>query len=303
MNAIAAPPPAGPVHDGGHLGAALLFSIILHAILILGIGFHFARPAPSVPTLDVTLVNTSNAEAPKHADFLAQADNAGGGNSDRAHRPGAPFSGPLPVPQEGIAPVPLTPASAAERTASGPHILTTTGKTATSVPPQSDTTAEPRPAEPVGAIPTDQQLQMARLTQEVRAEQQAYAKMPRRRYVSASTAHVADAAYQVAWVHRIERIGNLNYPDAARRRHLHGDVVLSAVIGRDGKVRGVNVNVSSGYRILDDAAIRIVHLAAPFPPIPHDRDADGHRIDELVITRTWRFLPGEHLVTRGIDAK
>lgn len=283
----------------GHLGAALLFSVMLHAILILGIGFHFAKPAPSLPTLDVTLVNTANAETPRKADFLAQANNAGGGNSDKAHRPGAPFSGPLPVTQAGIAPVPVLPTAPAEQVASGPHLITTTGRARDAVAQQQDTRAEPQPQQQVSSTPVQRRLEMARLAQEVRDEQQAYARRPRRKYVSANTRSVADAAYQVAWVHRIERIGNLNYPDAARRRHLHGDVVLSVTLGIDGHVRGVAVNTSSGYRVLDDAAIRIVHLAAPFPPIPPDKDADGHRITELVITRTWQFLPGNHLETHA----
>lgn len=299
MNAVASPAPSS--EPASHFGAALLFSLLIHAILILGVGFHFAKPAPSLPTLDVTLVNTSNAETPKQADFLAQANNAGGGNSDRAHRPGAPFSGPLPVTQAGIAPVPLLPAAPAQQTASGPHLVTTTGKAKDTVAQQQDTQAEPLPQQQVSSMPVQQRLEMARLTQEVRDEQQAYARRPRRKYVSANTRSVADAAYQVAWVHRIERIGNLNYPDAARRRHLHGDVVLSVTLGADGQVRGVAINTSSGYRVLDDAAIRIVHLAAPFPPIPADEDTDGHRITELVITRTWRFLPGDHLETRATD--
>ncbi|MDE2053394.1 MAG: energy transducer TonB, partial [Xanthomonadaceae bacterium] len=124
MNAVAAP--ATQVGPGDRMGVALLFSLMLHAILILGIGFHFAKPAPSLPTLDVTLINTSNAEAPEKADFLAQANNAGGGNSDKAHRPGAPFSGPLPVSQSGVAPMEMLPAAPALRTASGPHLITTT---------------------------------------------------------------------------------------------------------------------------------------------------------------------------------
>lgn len=300
MNAIASMPTR--VTYGDRIGVALLFSLMLHGILILGIGFHFAKPAPSVPTLDVTLINTSNAQTPAKADFLAQANNAGGGNSDKAHRPGSPFSGPLPVTQAGIAPVPVMPASPAERAASGPHILTTAGAARTTVAQQHDTRAEPQPQQPVSSIPVRQRLEMARLAEEVRDEQEAYARRPRRKYISANTRNVADAAYQVAWVHRIERIGNLNYPDAARRRHLHGNVVLSVTIGSDGHVRGVTINTSSGYRVLDDAAVRIVHLAAPFPPIPHDRDASGNRITELVITRTWQFLPGNHLAARGADS-
>ena len=302
MNAVVAPRETTDM-GASHFGAALLFSLMLHAILILGIGFHFAKSAPSVPTLDVTLINTSNAEMPRHADFLAQANNAGGGNSDKAHRPGTPFSGPLPVTQAGIAPRPMSPAAPAQQIQSGRHIITTIGRSHDTAAQQHATQAEPQPQQRVAPDPVPQRLEMARLAQEVRDEQQAYARRPRRKYVSANTRDVADAAYQVAWVRRIERIGNLNYPDAARRRHLHGDVVLSVTIGADGQVRGTTVNASSGYRVLDDAAIRIVHLAAPFPPIPHEKDPGGHRITELVITRTWQFLPGNRLATRGTDSQ
>ncbi|MGH8147384.1 MAG: energy transducer TonB [Rhodanobacteraceae bacterium] len=301
MNAVAAP----ANHDGhtDRLGVALLFSLMLHAILILGIGFHFAKPAPSVPTLDVTLINTSNAQTPKRADFLAQANNAGGGNSDKAHRPGSPFSGPLPVANAGIAPVAVMPAAPRQQAASGPHVLVTTGPSATHVAQQHATRAEPQPEQRVAAIPVQRRLEMARLAQEVREEEESYARRPRRKYISANTRSVADAAYQRAWVHRIERVGNLNYPDAARRRHLHGDLVLTVAIGADGHVRQVTINHSSGYRVLDEAATRIVHLAAPFPPIPREKDASGHRITELVMTRTWQFLPGGHLQTRGTDSR
>lgn len=288
-------------HD--RMGVALLFSLMLHAIVILGIGFHFAKPAPSLPTLDVTLINTSNADAPKKADFLAQANNAGGGSSDKAHRPGAPFSGPLPVANARIAPVAVMPAAPAQQTASGPHIITTSGHTDKRAADARDTHDRPRPEQRVATIPIPQRLEMARLAQEVRREQEAYARRPHRKYVSANTSEVADAAYQVAWVHRIERIGNLNYPDAARIRHLHGNVMLTVVLGMDGHVREVTVNQSSGYRVLDDAAIRIVHLAAPFPRIPRDKDASGHRYNQLVITRTWQFLPGNHLETRAADSR
>jgi len=301
VNAVAAP--AHHVTHADRIGVALLFSLMLHAIVILGIGFHFAKPAPSLPTLDVTLINTSNAETPNKADFLAQANNAGGGNSDKAHRPGAPFSGPLPVTDAGIAPKPLMPAAPAQQTESSPHILTTTGHADTRVASQRDSRDQPQPEQRVASTPVPQRLEMARLAQEVRQEQEAYARRPRRKYVSANTRSVADAAYQVAWVHRIERIGNLNYPDAARLRGLHGNLILTVVLAPDGRVRDVSVNRSSGYRVLDDAAVRIVHLAAPFPPIPRDKDADGHRITELAITRTWQFLPGNHLETRGTDSQ
>lgn len=288
--------------SGDRMGVALLFSLMLHAILILGLGFEFAKPAPSLPTLDVTLINTSNAETPRKADFLAQANNAGGGNSDKAHRPGSPFSGPLPVTDAGIAPIPVMPAAPRQQTASGAHVVVTTGAAATQVAQQRDTRSEPQSSERIASIPVERRLEMARLAQTIRNDEEAYAKRPRRRYISANTKSAADAAYQVAWVHHIERVGNLNYPDAARRRGLHGDVMLTVMIGSDGQVRGVTVYSSSGYRVLDDAAVRIVHLAAPFPPIPREKDASGHLVTELWITRVWQFLPGNHLKTQAIPA-
>jgi protein TonB len=96
-----------------------------------------------------------------------------------------------------------------------------------------------------------------------------------------------------AWVARIERIGNLNYPDEARRQQLHGQLVLTVSINRDGSVKSADVIQSSGHKLLDDAALRIVKLAAPFPPIP-----PGEKVDELYVTRTWQFLPGDVLRNR-----
>ena len=96
------------------------------------------------------------------------------------------------------------------------------------------------------------------------------------------------------WVKRVERVGNQNYPDQARREGLHGDVVLTVGLNRDGSIKSVDVIDSSGHKLLDDAAQRIVRLAGPFPPLPPDKT----RVDELYITRTWQFLPGDILRNR-----
>jgi len=95
------------------------------------------------------------------------------------------------------------------------------------------------------------------------------------------------------WVDRVERIGNLNYPAEARQRGLHGELELTVTLARDGSVKAIDVNRSSGEPVLDKAAMQIVRLAAPFPPIPNTE-----KIDELHITRTWQFLPGDVLRNR-----
>ena len=94
------------------------------------------------------------------------------------------------------------------------------------------------------------------------------------------------------WAAKIERIGNLNYPPEARRRALHGEVMLTVQVQRDGSISSVKVIKSSGQPVLDDAAVQIVRMAAPFAAIPNARDG---QYDILDITRTWRFLPGNVL--------
>jgi protein TonB len=134
----------------------------------------------------------------------------------------------------------------------------------------------------------ERSLEMARLAAEVERQRQAYAKRPRRKFVSASTQEYEFATYMRAWVARVERIGNLNYPDEARRRNLQGQLVMTVAIRRDGSVADITVVQPSGYAILDEAAIRTVRLAEPFGPLPKTSE----NIDELYITRTWQFLPG-----------
>ena len=285
--------------DTDRLSVTLLFSLILHAVLILGIGFELAKPKPSLPALDVTLLTTANAQAPDKADFLAQANNRGGGDSDKARRPSTLFSGPLPTDEQGIAPMPLQPAAPAPSDASAPRLLSTRGQSDRQVAQQPERSRHDRVAPRQSAIAVDRQLEMAKLAQEIRAQEQAYAKRPRVKHISANTREYAYAAYDKAWVSRIERIGNLNYPDEARRRRLHGQLVLTVGLGRDGRIKSVDIIQSSGHKVLDDAAIRIVHLAGPFPPIPQGKDDRGRKgVDVLYITRTWEFLPGDQLQTR-----
>ncbi|HEY3522050.1 MAG TPA: energy transducer TonB, partial [Rhodanobacteraceae bacterium] len=165
MNAVATHPSAT---GADRIGVTLLFSIIVHAVLILGLGFELAKPKPSLPALDVTLLTTANAQAPDRADFLAQANNAGGGDADAARRPSARFSGPLPTDTQGIAPVPLQPAAPAPTEAQAPRVLAANAaserQVASTPERRQQTRIEPRQS----TTPIDRQLEMARLAQEVR---------------------------------------------------------------------------------------------------------------------------------------
>lgn len=276
------------------IGATLLFSLLLHGVLLLGITFHFVKPTPSLPTLDVTLVNVANQQAPDKADFLAQANNTGGGRSDRAARPSEPFSGAIPKPDPGIAAQPVEATTPQPREATPTRMVTTSGATDFRVTSDTaQTEVDPHEQTPTAAELRRQQA-IAQLAAELSRKKVDYAKRPKVKYLTASTREYAYAAYMRGWSDRVERVGNLNYPEEARSRGLHGDVLLTVVLNLDGSIRNIEVIQSSGQKVLDAAAERIVRLAAPFPPAPRGNE----RIDELNITRTWRFQPNNVLQTR-----
>jgi protein TonB len=162
---------------------------------------------------------------------------------------------------------------------------------------QVNTTQQvPTPSTP---LPTNRELierslEMARLAASVEQRENQYAKRPKRKFVSANTQEYEYAAYLRAWQARVERIGNLNYPDEARRRSLLGQLVLTVAIRRDGSVEDITIVQPSGVPVLDEAAIRTVRLAEPFGPLPDTGDGT----DILHITRTWHYLPGNVMESR-----
>ncbi len=273
------------------LGACILLSLIVHALLLLGLSFRHPAPPPARPSMDVTLLQTTDAQLPRHADFLAQAANHGGGDSERVARPTEPVAGLLPTPQQGTAPQPIQASLAHQQQDTLPKQLSTTADS----PERIDDTPSPQPRDDPQATDQSSRLaqEMATLAAELDAHSQAYAKRPRKKFISASTREYAYAAYMQHWVRRIERSGNLNYPAEARARHIHGDLILSVGLHRNGQVASIDVIQSSGHPELDRAARRIVMQAAPYPPLPADR----HPVDLLYITRTWQFLPGDRLDT------
>ena len=245
--------PAAPrVSEQQRLTATLVLSTLVHGLLILGVGFAVSDNAPLVPTLDVIFSQTSTPLTPKQADFLAQANNRGGGEHEQAQRPRETQAGAMPLAVPGDAPLPDRPDANAPMSA-----------------------REQRDAA------------MARLAAEVHLRSEQYAKRPNRKFVSASTREYAYANYLREWVDRAERIGNLNYPDEARRRRLGGQVVVSVGVRRDGSVESTRILRSSGTPLLDEGVLRMVRLAEPFPPLPDT----GDKVDILHVTRTWVFVP------------
>jgi protein TonB len=139
------------------------------------------------------------------------------------------------------------------------------------------------------------QQEIDRLTSELDRRTVNTSKKLRRKAINASTQEFKYATYLEAWRKKVERIGNLNYPDEAKSKKLYGNLMLHVAIKADGDVEQIRLVRSSGHKILDDAAIRIVELAAPYAPLPPDIRED---VDVLDITRTWQFLSGNRLFSR-----
>ena len=147
--------------------------------------------------------------------------------------------------------------------------------------------AGPEPPLSAATILASRGEEIARLNTKLVADTAAFASRPRRKAISASTQEYRYASYLEAWRRKVEAIGNLNYPEEARQRKLYGNLILQVGVRADGSLEEVRVLRSSGSTLLDEAAVRIVHLAAPFAPFPPDIRQET---DFLDITRTWQFL-------------
>ena len=289
---MSAPAATAPViGDRQRLSATMVLSLLLHAMLILGVGFALDDAAPVLPTLDVILTQTQTELTPKQADFLAQANNQGGGEHEKTNRPRDAQAGVVAQAESGVAPRPMRAQSPSAQPPPEARVVSSARAEDAMPAPDARPEAEDTP-QPRGQEKIDHDLAMARLAAEIHLRSERYAKRPKRKFVSASTAEYAWAGYLRAWVDRVERVGNLNYPDEARRRKLAGTLVISVAIRRDGSVERADVIQSSGIRLLDAAALRIAKLAEPYPPLPRTDE----NIDVLHVTRTWNFLPGGELL-------
>jgi protein TonB len=295
MSTLAAQIPPHPgeyaLGENRRISATMVLSLLVHAIVLLGVGWAVESAAPITPTLDVILTQTTSPLTQKQADFLAQASNQGGGEHDRSSRPRETQSGPAPQPEPGIAPRPLQAQSPRPQPAPQERVASSLRGQATVARAQ----ATPPPDErilPRGREKVARDMAMARLAAEIHLRSERYAKRPKRKFVSASTQEYAWATYLAEWVRRVERVGNLNYPDEARRRRLAGAVVITIAVRRDGSVETAQIVQSSGIDLLDASALRIARLAEPYAALPHTEEDP----DILHVTRTWQFLPGGEMI-------
>lgn len=284
---------ASPNKQSTRMALALLASAAVHG-MVLSTQIVHVNPRlfedNSVP-IEVVLVNAKSRETPLNPDALAQVNLAGGGNTDEERR----LKSPLPASPE----VQLGNEEAVLQTRVK-QLEQQTRQLLTQLKPDArqDTPPQPQPSEPehpsVNASQLAQQArEMAQLQARVSQQWDEYQKRPKRAFVGANVREYVFARYVDDWVAKVQRVGNLNYPEAARRQGIYGSLKLTVSIYSDGRVEAIETDRSSGSKVLDAAAQKIVELAAPFAAFPEDM---RKKADILSITRTWTFTRSDQLV-------
>ena len=305
---------------------ALLASALLHALIIVFVKFQ--PPAlqffkDQMTALDVVLVNSKHHKRPKKADALAQANLDGGGNTseNRQLKSTLPWQKNKPTDatmdsrskslKKSLAQAEEEEIRKAERFAEldkQAKALMSQLQAAHAI--ETNPTQKTRPTNPeTGRIDSttkalnttdlmSESIEMARLEAQINKQQDDYQKRPKRKSIGARTQEYRFATYVESWRQKIERIGNLNYPEAARDQKIYGQLQLTVYIKSNGEVEKVEIRRSSGYPVLDNAAKRIVEMSSPYAAFPEDLRKE---VDILDITRTWIFTKEDSLATKASE--
>jgi protein TonB len=280
------------------LGFTLFLALTLHAIVVLGVGFSQSDRSnvEPLPSLDIILANANSFDPVENPDFLAQVDQAGGGNAEEKTRPGAPVSAPTPIDQKGLSDQARAELHKQQLAISNLYFLTQTeSEQRTELQKQqrsedSDTRQASEKEQRASKI--------ARLQAEIRQMTVDYAKRPRTITLTASTRQAIEASYLASWVQKIERTGNLNYPSEARLKKMDGRLRMSVRINSAGEVIDMQITSSSGTSVLDEAARQILRMAQPFAPFSEELK---ERADQIVIIRTWDFKSNRFKTKSGVS--
>lgn len=276
------------------LGLTVFLAASVHAVLILGLAFSPEDPAQldAPPSLEVTLVQERSDASPDKADYLAQIDQEGGGESEQRNRPSNPFTSTEVTETAGVAPQPLQGGNPEVAEAEDQPVVTQLHSEDKTIQHEKQTDSEISRKRNNENI--DYDLEIARLTAELDLAKEAYAKRPKKMVLTANTKAYLPARYMHQWVEKVERVGNLNYPREAARNKVEGTLMMEVELDVDGSIVEVNLLRSSGNTLLDESARRIVEMAAPYPPFPQPL---REKADRLQIVRTWQFSNG------GLDTR
>jgi periplasmic protein TonB len=270
-------------------------SVVFHVILVFLVSFVGIDPrsfAPPHNVMDVVLVNAKSTDRPLKADALAQANLDGGGNTDEARRAKTPLPAieqsasrnEVQAAQERVKQLEQEMKTLMTQVKSSAKIMQ--GEVA------QQAAGSPNPLSASDIV--EKTAEIARLEAAISREYEQYQQRPKRKFVGARTTEYRFAQYVDSWRLKIERVGNLNYPEEAKAKKIYGALQLTVAIKADGEVEDIQINRSSGQRVLDEAAKRIVRLAAPYERFPDNIRRDT---DILHITRTWMFTRGDTLTS------
>ena len=269
-------------------GVSSITSILIHAFLLFGIAFTAPKSLVfknAAPPLEIILVNAKSAAKSAHAEALAQANLAGGGNTAQERRARSPLP-PQETRDQKADEVQLKRQRIAELERESRHLLTAL-KTAPSV-------ESARQASETDDL-VRKSLEIAKLEAQIDSDMDAYQKIPKETDVSPSTKEYRFARYIEDWRIKVERIGSLNFPEEAKKRQIFGSLLLNVCVKADGSLDRVQIVRPSGYSVLDQAALRIAKLAAPYSPLPGNIRKDT---DILCIYRTWMFTKSNEMVSQ-----
>jgi len=276
----------------------LLFCVFLamafHGILFFGIGFKLPElhSSPYDKTFSVVLAQFESEEKPEKAQFISQANQEGGGESEQYLAPSAKEMAEFNDPNE-TAYETQQQASQKQTSQAMTEILTGNNQIQATLNQQQE--SQENKNIPDAASLIDRSYRLTGLIANLDNTQINQAYKGRKRSISAATHRSSDALYLDNWRRKIERIGNLNYPEKSKTEKIYGNLTMKVSINRDGTINDVVIAESSGSKILDDAALRIIRLAAPFKPLTKEMTKDT---DILQIIRVWRFQPNNYLETK-----
>lgn len=280
------------------LGFTLFLAIMLHAIVVLGVGFKSSDESlqEPLPTLNVIVASAKTLAVAEAPDYLAQVNQSGGGNAEDKARPSAPVSTPTPLNQKGLSDQARQELRKQQLEINQLYYLTQQESDKQIVSQQQRREKATKTQEADEA--EQQATKIARLQAEIREMTIAYAKRPKTITLTASTRKAAEASYLASWVKKVEHTGNLNYPPEARQKKLDGRLRMSVWLNAAGEVLDMKITNSSGTSVLDEAAKRILRIAQPFAPFPEEL---RERADQIVIIRTWDFKSNRFRTKSGVS--
>jgi len=272
----------------------IFLSACAHALLVLGVGFTYLTDANDEATIEVTLAQYRSQIQPDDADFIAQENQTGSGSQDEATFPSSPFLSDLnDADINEVRPAPE--AQVLNETPEQPKLTTLTSINAEQVIAQQRNAPEQEEKQALSEQSSSEEISLAiaSLQAQLDLQQQAFARQPRKYTLSSASARKShEASYLDSWRRRVEAVGNINYPVQARQQQVYGNVRMLIALNASGQISETRIIQSSGESLLDQAAVDIVNLAAPFEPFPEELKAET---DILEIVRTFRFHEGNTL--------